>query len=117
MFSIDRNTIKINDKSVSFKYPIIDTVEIDDLLILLLGVHPRITDFENVYAINQKCEIIWQVNGINYSGEERNSIINMIGKNGRLFVIDDARDWYEVSLVDGSVEKRNPKELRRNHNK
>ena len=99
MIELDRNTIRINEYQYSFELPIVRTMILGDLVIVLLGVHPKISDVKNVYAINNKCEIVWQINGVIYEGSDRNSIIYLYEKK------DDLDNWYLVSLEDGTVKK------------
>ena len=117
MIELDRNNIRINDKELNLKLPIADTLELEDLVIILLGVHPKNTDMNNVFAINYDCDILWQLNGISYDGSERNSIMYLFEINQDLYVLDDLGNWYHVSLTNGYAQKILRKDLPKRVNK
>ncbi|MBI9051175.1 MAG: hypothetical protein JEZ00_17260 [Anaerolineaceae bacterium] len=103
MIKLDRNILQINGKAISFKYPIVEIINYEDLVILMLGVHPRKTDLQNIFAVNSDVEIVWQIEEIPYKGTERNSIVYMTLYDDKLLFFDDLGNGYFVDLENGCV--------------
>jgi outer membrane protein assembly factor BamB len=62
MYKISRNTLEINSKEIVFDYNIYQTLEIGDVVVVLLDyVNASRFPINNVFAYNQKGERIWQI--------------------------------------------------------
>ena len=53
--------LTVNGKSIDFPYGIGDVQEAQDRLIVLLDIPGGVNFINNIYAVNSKTELIWQV--------------------------------------------------------
>lgn len=78
----DNKLILTSGKIVSFKYPIRETLNFSEIIIVLLNVPPKANFNENVYGVSYNGKVLWQVlpqrhlssdspyTGMNYEGNK-----------------------------------------------
>lgn len=59
-FSYKDSILTVNQYNKQFSHLIRDVQMIDDKIIVLLAIPPNDNTINNLYALNNKCEILWQ---------------------------------------------------------
>lgn len=60
-FSVRDNILQIGTGEIAFPYRIWEAKELFGLLIVVLAIPSDSSDIDNIYAVNQQCEIVWQI--------------------------------------------------------
>lgn len=60
-YKYNDNCLTVNGKSIDFPYDIGDVQEAQGKLIVLLDIPGGVNFINNIYAVNSKTELIWQV--------------------------------------------------------
>lgn len=60
-FVIDGNVIDINRNKLTFEYDIDSVRCINDVYIVLVDIPSDVKEVNNIYAINNICEILWKI--------------------------------------------------------
>jgi len=64
-FEVDGKRLRTPDDAiVEFDLPIHEVAEVNDVLIVLLDVPPRVSMTENVFGVSKAGQIIWQIERI-----------------------------------------------------
>lgn len=62
-YTIDNNTLKYSNRSaLDFEYSILKTLEIDNILIVLLDIPNKVNYTRNVFAFDALGDFLWQIN-------------------------------------------------------
>jgi len=61
-FVVEKEKLIFNSgKVVTFLYPIKKTLEFNDVIVVMLEIPPKTGYSNNVFAVNQEGEILWQI--------------------------------------------------------
>ena len=60
-FSVRDNILQVGTGEITFPYRIWQAKELFGLLIVVLAIPPDSSDIDNIFAVNQQCEIVWQI--------------------------------------------------------
>lgn len=107
----DKNVIKINGHKIVYQHDILDVKEIGDLVVVRLSIPTNQTldlaDFSNVYCINNRGNVIWQIKNkrpVDNPDFILAPISLLVLIDEKLVVTDFMGRRYSVNLSNGEME-------------
>ena len=97
-YIIDSNTLKfLNRDIINFDYPIHESLEVDNVLIVVLDVPNGISDRQNVFAFNALGDVLWQIGTVElfYDGDYCPFIGVEINNNGEVVIFN----WCDTAVI------------------
>lgn len=97
----------LNNKEISFQYPIANIIEYKELLIVRHYVMAGSGDYRNVYAFNEEGEKVWQIqSSAKHESDEtyNNSFCGIAIEDNVLSVATPLGAEFNVDPKDGSIE-------------
>ena len=107
-FSYKGNSLKIGERSKEFTYLIRDAKLCKDKVIVLLEIPFKDDEINNLYALNEKCEIIWKVEDLKaiFKSQVLLPYEQMIIEDNIVIVSDFYGRRYYINCDDGKIIKR-----------
>ena len=98
---INDNVISIEDKQLSFPYPIKKKIELNDKIFLLINpVEEDIVCFRNVYCLDKNLNRLWKIK--TFEGDDK-SFVNLELVENKLIVLDINNEKFVINENDGSL--------------
>ena len=111
---MDKNLIRIADKklliadkSISFPRKIADVAVLDDEVVVMLDIPNGDNLNENIYAVSDKCEILWQVQPIEEYKDDISEILpyeNLLYNDEKLSASDFYGRKFDINAKTGKIE-------------
>ena len=107
-FSYEGNLFKIGEKIKEFAYLIRDAKLCEDKIIVLLEIPFEDDEINNLYALNEKCEIIWRVEDLKdiFKNQVLLPYEQMVIEDKVAIVSDFYGRRYYINCDDGKIMKR-----------
>ncbi|GEM_PF-5868431 len=107
-YSINGNELTVNNKYVTFNYPIYKAEEINNLIIVLLEFRNNNNpmDFINeLYAVSDRGQIVWKMEDVrkHLGNLQPDPLVDFKIQNGKILAIDFCSRKYNVNVNDGSI--------------
>lgn len=102
-YTVTGNTLRLpTGKEMSFEYPVLQTTEVNDVIVVCLDVPPNRKVNENVYAFDHGGTLLWQVKPTKHVYENSHYVgVTSTGNQARLFNWDGM--VYDVDPKTGEV--------------
>ena len=105
-YSLTNGYLFVNNTHVEFKYPVVKVLSINQTIIVLL--EPQRTNIynDNIFGVNENCQIIWQVKErpyLNLEGYKQPFMNIWITDNGKLMSGDSIGVDYSIDPSNGLI--------------
>lgn len=107
-FAVNNNNLMINNHSVDFPYPIRDVKKLGEKVIVLLAIPFNENTVDNLYAVSEYGEIVWQSQCLKdvYPEERLLPYEQMVISNQEIRAIDFYGRRYYINAANGKIIKR-----------
>ena len=108
-YSYKGNILIIGEKSRQFAHLIRDVKLCEDKIIVLLEIPFSDDEINNLYAVNEKCEIVWQAEKLEklYANQVLLPYEQMVIADNIIIVSDFYGRRYYINSNDGKIIERN----------
>ena len=97
MYQYEKNHIEINNNSYSFEFDIRAVIEYKENYIVLLAIPFNKTEINNIYCLDAKARLIWQVEDLSVRYPE-------LKKDDIIFASDFYGRNYQIKVNSGKIE-------------
>lgn len=107
-YTITGSKLNVGEKCVSFSHAIRDVKEISNILVVLLDIPSNDNSVDNLYAVNEKGDIVWDVQHIAevYPTERILPYEQIVIKDQEIRAMDFYGRCYFINPSDGKILKR-----------
>lgn len=105
-YVIDRNNLIVSDVLIEFKYPILETILIADILIVLVESPYRVIYNENVFGVSLATKsIMWQIKKVRFRtpGAKDCPYTSIVLYQGKLHLNNWCDTYFIINPVTGAV--------------
>ncbi len=105
MYEYNQNSLIIGSNHIDFSFDIRDVIKYEDYYIVLLDIPTDKKDLNNIYCLDKKGKMVWQVEDINKIYPRRNNLpYEQMGiKDGVIYASDFYGRNYSIDFKTGKI--------------